>query len=222
MPSYVHIALPDSHSILGLNLEPFCLGHYILLSKYGCSFVAEDSSEDGKVGVNIGDLLLGLMVCSQTYEDAQTYLLGMERNNTQEVFLSKEEKQKARQAVKLTKKWGKYVTKTLKKVNSFSIYEHLTGFGLYIKEGCKQPIYFFEDDKDEGTTGGHWSQSIKLSLMEAGYSESRVMNMPLSQAFHDYIKLCERSGTVSMATEDEVKQIEEEERHTKRKGQLTS
>jgi hypothetical protein len=50
--------------ILGLELRPFCLGHYFLMEKYKCAFISEVGGE-----VGFSDLLIGLLICSRTYEE---------------------------------------------------------------------------------------------------------------------------------------------------------
>jgi len=57
--SYHDAAFPEPWQVLGLRLRPFSLGHYLKLRRLGCAFVADDTQR-----ATIGDLLLGVIVCS--------------------------------------------------------------------------------------------------------------------------------------------------------------
>src|SRR5688572_30214618 len=60
---------PGPHQVLGLELLPFSIGHFILLQKHGSVFVSQDGGEP-----EISDLLLTVLICSQTYEEAKKSL----------------------------------------------------------------------------------------------------------------------------------------------------
>ena len=61
MDDYLHSIIPEPVTILGQDLRPFSLGHYLLLQRLECAFVCEDKEP------LLGDLLLGLLVCGNTY-----------------------------------------------------------------------------------------------------------------------------------------------------------
>lgn len=209
MISYASISIPEPFTILGLRLKPFCLGHYILLSKYGCSFV----NEGEEVEVGMPDLILGLSICSMTYEQGLKYTKGLEfiQEKNKGFIFSREGRKEAKAAIHFTKQWGKQVTKAIKKQDGFNQYAELKAFARYIKEGSKQPNYFFDDEDDGRPRGGHWTQNMLLTLKsELGYSNSEAMNLPLSQVFYDYIKHCENNGTITMETEQERKLLEKQ------------
>jgi hypothetical protein len=56
---YAHAAIPDPFRILGLRLQPFSLGHLLLLQRFDCAFLADTPTTATKA-----DLILGVLVCS--------------------------------------------------------------------------------------------------------------------------------------------------------------
>ena len=53
MDDYLHSIIPEPVTILGQDLRPFSLGHYLLLQRLECAFVCEDKEP------LLGDLLWG-------------------------------------------------------------------------------------------------------------------------------------------------------------------
>lgn len=69
MNSYTSACFPDRWRILGLRLQPFCLGHALLLERYGSPFANAFQGEPiGEVG--FADLLLAIFICSKPYPQA--------------------------------------------------------------------------------------------------------------------------------------------------------
>lgn len=54
-------ALPEPHYSCGVRLRPFSIGHWLLLNRFGVSFVTGQDHE-------LGDLLVACLICSDTYE----------------------------------------------------------------------------------------------------------------------------------------------------------
>ena len=68
MDEYLHSIIPEPVTILGQELRPFSLGHYLLLNRLDCAFLSDDKEP------LLGDLLLGLLVCANTFETSQDIL----------------------------------------------------------------------------------------------------------------------------------------------------
>ena len=60
---YMGAVIPLPVRVIGTRLKPFSLGHVLILERLGCSFVC------GGIPT-VGDLLLGIVVCSRDYSDA--------------------------------------------------------------------------------------------------------------------------------------------------------
>jgi hypothetical protein len=170
---YFLAAIPEPFQILGLRLNPFCLGHYFLMRRFDCAFVNEES-----VNATIEDLVFGVLICSMTYEEFIEFLAS-------ENFLSE------------VKQWGAQFRL------DFSFTEKVKLFNEYLSKAFKQPSVVFEGD--ETNSGAHWSQTVKCALIaHCGYNESQAMNLPLSQAFHDFYKNAESNGVLRIVDDEEV------------------
>ena len=42
MDDYLHSIIPEPVTILGQELRPFSLGHYLLLNRLDCAFLSDD------------------------------------------------------------------------------------------------------------------------------------------------------------------------------------
>ena len=63
MLGFYQAAVPDGWQILGVRLRPLSLGHLILLHRHESAFVLGGIPEPE-------DLVLSVLVCARTYEDA--------------------------------------------------------------------------------------------------------------------------------------------------------
>jgi len=68
---YAVAALPDPYRILGLRLKPFCLGHYLLLQRFNCAFVASEPQP-----ITREDVLLGVLICSMWNNEFLEFISG--------------------------------------------------------------------------------------------------------------------------------------------------
>lgn len=178
--AYSLAAIPEPFQILGLRLKPFCLGHYFLMARFNVAFVSDETVE-----ATIDDLVLGVLICSMTYEQFVSFL---ESDNFQGEVTE----------------WGR------KTGVDFDLAAKVGLFNEYMARAFKQPMVIFEGQPSE--SGAHWSQVIKVSLLSMGYSHSEAMNLPLSQAFNDFYRQAENNGLVTIAppgVEEELRRQDE-------------
>jgi hypothetical protein len=174
--AYANAAIPEPYRILGLRLKPLCLGHYLHMARFNVGFVSEDS-----VSATIDDLVLGVLICSKTYQEFLDFL---EQDDVEEQV----------------KSWGA-------KCIQMDVPAKVKLFLDYITQGSVMPKYW--DEGSGQSSGAHWTQSVKLILTsELGYTNGEALNIPLTQAFADFFKFCESKGTVRLMTVDEIAQIE--------------
>lgn len=128
----------------------------------------------------LSDLILGVLICSMNYEDFMTWLYSADVEAEM-------------------KEWGK-------KSKQFDFEAKVALLRSYITEGSKQPTVFYERNGEP--SGAHWTQVLKLALVELGHDESGALNMPLGKAFEDYFKFAENKGAVRIATPEQCAQIE--------------
>jgi hypothetical protein len=188
--SYDRAAIPEPFQILGLRLKPFCLGHFLLLRRFECGFVSEASAVATRE-----DLLLGILVCSMSYEEFLDFL-------QEDNFLEQ------------LRDWGK-------KAGLFDLKEKALLFQRYLTEGTEKPGVWFEEDGEE--SAAHWSQAVFNTLAgQLNASRSEALNMPLTQAFMDFYKHAEGLGVISFMTEEEMELVESEEKLTQRRRDAES
>lgn len=181
--TYVDACVPERRVILNMTLRPLSLGHYILGNKFQVGFFADDKTE-----ISMEDLLVGLLICSMTFED----------------FLAFIEDDKA---LKQIQKWGKSVKKTCKEDKNFNIFLKIQEFSKYIQDGRKMPL-FTVDKEDNKNSGCHWSMSLlNVLTSKLNYSRSDALNMSLALAFIEYCKYAETEGAITLISNEQEEMV---------------
>lgn len=180
--AFFKAAIPEPFVILGLRLKPFSLGHYILMNRFEVAFVAA-----GEATADIPDLVLGVLICSKTYDD---FLAFIDREDCQ----------------KQVEEWGE-------KIGMFEFVDKVKIFSEYIAHHSEIPKFVYETETTE--SGGQWAQAVLLSLTgQLGYSREEALNIPLSEALTNYFKHAENQGLIRLMTADEIAACEEMEKET--------
>lgn len=194
---YFSAAWPEPWQILGIALHPFSLGHYIKLKQFGNVFVSEKSEVP-----TIGDLLLGVCVCSmKSHPDpAEDEFWQWWNRPAESTVLSRFfRKQPLRPAERDLIAWGR-------SARQFDFDEKAKQFAAYITQHSETPRYWiFEEKQDGGKSGAHWVHAVIHGLVaECGYSQLEAYNVPVAKALQDYIKACEAQGGVRLMTDEEI------------------
>lgn len=173
--AYPIAANPEPYQILGLKLKPFCLGHCEHMERHGVAFMDSNAKE-----ITVADLLLGVLICSKTYEDFPKFIA-------------------TENLLEEGKQW-------LKACGVFSVKDKIALFVEYIRHASQKPMVVFEHEGKQ--SGSHWIQCIKIGLIELGYTPSEAMNLPLAQAFADYYRAAENAGVLRILCREEAEEIE--------------
>ncbi len=140
-------------------------------------------SSDEKTA-EMADLVMGVYICSQTYEEFWQSI-------DEEDFLTR------------IQKWGEFA-------KDFDLKEKSLLFLKYIHDGSEQPVVIYEGETSQ--SGAHWAQTVLTVLTgQCGYTRSEALNAPLSLALHDFYKLAESNGLVTLATPDIAAALNEQE-----------
>lgn len=191
---------PEPYRVLGLKLRPFSLGHYFILTRHGCAFVA-----DSVHAASRKDLILACLVCSMTYEQWLEFStpdpLTFWQKTKAVIFGSFPEKRAAlaNKAIELTVlKWGRTI-------GIFDLKSKAELFQQYLTANTISPKYWvLRESKEE--SGGHWAHNILVTLTgELGFTHSEAVNMPLREAMVHFYKHAESLGIVRLMTPDEIK-----------------
>lgn len=185
---------------LGMRLRPYCLGHHLILRRFGLIFES-DTGEASLATAEIRDLLFGVFVCSQSYEES-------ERD--------------------LTRWWLPIFLRLWRwRIRNMDRNREQIKFGRYIEAGCWQPDENTPKDRKLKWMGSPWEVRLKCTLMqELGYTETQVMNRPLALCRLDAATLSEMDGRTEMfncadeALFAKVKELEAEEAKEKDAAEL--
>jgi len=217
VPAYTLASVPDPVTVLGIRLQPFSLGHYLLLKRFGSCFVASEQVE-----LSISDLLFGIMICSMTYNQFNEWMSEQNWFDENRFF-----KPIARRIRKMPffvrfpwfhrfmlnkwendmRSWSNEIVKYLNKTENFNVMEKMGMFMAYIKTGSETPHYYIEKE-GESDSGGHWSHTVLTTLTgKLGYTHAEAINMPLSKALYDFYKYLENEGCIKLFTEEDEESL---------------
>ena len=164
MLGFYQAAVPDGWQILGVRLRPLSLGHLILLHRHESAFVLGGIPEPE-------DLVLSVLVCARTYEDALELVESGQHNQE-----------------------SKKLDKALQACGSLG--DRYQWFANYLEEGLSGPKLWIKSDGAQ-KFGAPSEQVVKVALMsKMGLSESQVLNRPFSLCLWDMATLAELNGTL--------------------------
>lgn len=188
LENYTKALIPEPYIILGVPLRPLCLGHIFLMQRFGCKFSSEDPDTMG----GIDDLILGISICSRTYEGFLEFI------DNEKEFKS------------WTKKWGKAIKQQIKKEKHYDLFFKFSLFKEYLKHGIIIPKYWeLETGEKTEESGTHWTHSVlNVLTSELGYSQSEALNVPVARALQDYFRYLEKNGAITLMTDDELEMVE--------------
>ena len=184
-------ALPELHSILGLQLCPLSLGRYRLLKRFGCPFVEEENKEVS-IQELTKDLFFSLIICGLSVSEFN--------------YLLRHPKKLAKEARRFGKQAGKFIRKT----DGFSILQSFTQFRKYLEEGSSSPWVVLTKENSETSTA-HWSNSIAVTLRsKVGWTDEEINEKPLTEALTDFFKWCESEGMVTLYGHEQWRDLQSE------------
>jgi hypothetical protein len=195
--TYAETCIPNRHTVLGLELKDLALGHYLLMRRYDCAYAS-----DTETNVNLTDLILGVLICSMTFEEANEFF-----NLPPIKFWSVENLKTFGRAWYLSRSLGttgyeircwsdKYI-KQVKRQKYYNILSEAKAFQRYLDEGNQMPIYFPVKESDKPSPA-HWSIGLHNFLLTK-YTKSEAMNLSLRRAFMEYCKWAEEQGSIELA-----------------------
>lgn len=220
-PAYISAALPTEFNIMGKHLLPYSLGHRLHMIKHGCNFAS-----DTNTGGSIQDLILGIQICSRTYEHFIIWLregttitkqfLFFKWNNTitwdedcrnqgkaiKKYIRKKKLQQNLRNIGRLFlfKKPNRFNTPSINFIEKFNL------FKAYMRDGCVIPKTWKGKEDNSKKSGADWTETLSLTLQsEYHKTENEVLNMPFSKVLRDYFIYLESIEKLSLKTAEEIK-----------------
>lgn len=221
--------MPDPHFVCGVQLRPFCIGHWQHLQRCEISFAVGGEH-------TLNDLLLAVLICSKTYEDFAGSLqpadimreLSAWHRRLSGGFLG---------VWKRRMKWALYwlcnKVERLKRFRSRFIVSPEEVIGFNVQAECKAFEHYIAEHGGSAFIVNDWSRPVteyeqeqtskplrapELMVLlnaltaEQGFSESEARKMPLPKARWERAIFCERKGLVSIVSPQDAAEKEESQR----------
>ncbi len=200
MESYFKNAIPEKFRILGRKMKDLSLGHYCLLKRFDCAFVAE-----GEARATGADLIIGVLICSMTVDEFIAFADSRD-------FAKEVRRWSGKIAPKPWLAKIPWLGKWWRKHFGFDLYEKVGLFKAYITNNSVVPKFWDESENGQ-PSGSHWAHSIEVILRgELGWSRNEINTAPLSKALADYFKFAESRGSIRFMTDWEIELIEAAEK----------
>lgn len=181
--AWLNASLPERFTVLGQQLEPFSIGHIMMLRRLGNVF----AREEGGGRVTLGDLTQAVFICCHTFDEGWA---AFHQANLGELLT----------------KWGE-------KTDQFDFKEAVQWFREYLDHGYVLPEIKDASDKEgeKRMPGAPFLQRILLTLQsKLNYTRSEALNMPYAQALLDYFAYWEMEHAIKILNEQEIRERDEE------------
>lgn len=219
--------MPDPHTVCGVQLRPYCIGHWLHLQRCEVSFAVGGEHTEG-------DLLLATLICSKTYEDFAGSL--------QPVDLMRELSAWHRRLSggfsgvwKRRFKFTAYAIcnrfKCLKRFRAKFMVSPDDVMGFNVQQECKAFENYISEHGGSAFITNSWARPTTAAkqnqnsepmrapelmvlrdalTVEQGFSETEALNMPLPKARWERAIFCERKGWVRIVTDEDLKEMQSE------------
>ena len=203
--AYANVCVPEQYVVLGLKLKPLSLGHYLLMRRFGCAYAS-----DTETNVTFGDLVLGVLICSMTFNEALEFfnlppIKFMSWRNLQTLGFAYVMARKLGTTGYEIRCWGNKFRKQIKKKN-YNMLDEFKHFQRYIVQGSSIPNFYPSDNNSDKQSGAHWSIGLHSFLLSK-YTEEAALNLSLSRAFLEYCKWAEEQGALEFLQDYEEEMI---------------
>lgn len=169
---------PPIYSICGVQLRPFCLGHYVILRQFQSPISAEQEVAVTRMA-GCYWLFHALLVCAQSYEDNLAMLGDPKRfDETVEQF-------------------NKHIINHINSEPGWNLDAKLRLFKDYINYFMEMP-YFDEKgpQEAEAPSGIDWVQNLFVAFKKMGYNESEILNMNMRKLLYEWTSEAESQGAI--------------------------
>jgi hypothetical protein len=185
---YVDAILPQKFVVCGIELKPFCLGHYLLLERSGNPFISP-TPEPASINENTYFLFHALLVCALSFEDNIKIL---------EDDMGYKE---------LADKFLKNLTDIVNVKKDWNIIINVKLFEKYMRYYMDMPLYTEENQAEAGVPSGtDWKQTIFIVFKKLGYSDTEILNMNFKKLFYEWSSVAEGEGGLKVWNSIDIEQ----------------
>jgi len=185
---FFQAAIPEPVTLLGQKLEPFSIGHWILLERFDCSYIKGGDA-------TIPDLMLGVLICCHKYDEF------LELSHGQSIY-------------DLSKKWTKRIGNFdfVEKSKAFTEY-----IDDAVSSSPKYWVEESSKSNSSKRSGAPYVQTIKTFLLsKTNLTEQEILNRPFGQSVWDMTTVLEIEGSLrinSKADDDAAQEAKEFEKY---------
>lgn len=183
--AFLEAALPEPVTLLRQQLQPYSLGHEMLLQRIGNAFLTRQAMP------TVDDLYWGVYICCHTYDEAVAAL-----RQTEEEFKA------------LMAAWQKKVGA----ISEVELLELMIEFQRYINDGSQCPKFREISRPGQGARrrpGAPAAVALLNCLTgDLHWSRHEALNAPLGLARWHYCAWWERRGNIAITAKDEAAEIQ--------------
>ena len=176
--------VPERCFVAGTMMQPFSLGHHLLLSRLCIPLADHPAAECSQ-----DELLIAVAICGKTYSEGLSLLLSGEWED-------------------VVKRWLKKVRKGFK----YCGWDEIEGlFRAYLADGYRPPPTMQYDTVAAIKFTAPWEQLLKVRLIMAGFSEDEVLNGYLPARWYDYFTVCELRAADKISNQQELNRFQDKQ-----------
>lgn len=188
--------LPVKYKLFGVDLQPFSMGHYLVLKRFDSPLIKTGAAMN--LAQLIASLVLGVLVCSMTHKEFKS-LDSKKVDSCLSAIRTRLKKERINPVHKL-KLFNEYA----------SVDDCVPQFELMGSES---------DESSPKTLGGDWTENVIITMTRLGYSFDEVMELPLRVCLSHYFVFQQQEGNLRILTdeENEIAKIQLQEFERRRK-----
>ena len=194
-------AIPEPFQILGLRLLPLSIGRYRRLARHDCAFVASGKSE-----ATVGDLLLGLVICSMRCDEFDALVVAPGFSKDLKAWSKKGMPTPIASKVKwiyvlwnaspLSKRW--------RNKHDVNLLEKFELFKRYVAEAQAMPRFYSKSTSGK-TSAAHWVDNVEMVLRsELNWTSEEVNEQPLSKALADWCNWAYANDHIELVSDEDI------------------
>ena len=193
-------AIPEPFQILGLKLLPLSIGRYRRLARHECAFVASGKSE-----ATVGDLLLGLLICSMRCDEFDALVVAPGFVKELQAWSKRVMPAPLAAHVKwIYELWNiSPLGKRWRNNHSVNLIEKFELFKRYISEAQAMPKFYLKATSGKTSTA-HWVDNVEMVLRsELNWTSEEVNEQPLSKALADWCNWAHANDHIELVTDED-------------------
>ena len=180
--------IPPQHIVCGVQLKPFCLGHYMILRQLHNPLIS-DVERAVTADEGVYWLFHAIITCALSYED------NLEMMQDDAKFK------------KICNEFSEHLIQNMADDAKWNIPAKLLLFKKYINNHFSMPMYEVEGKHEGKASGIDWCQNMfNIFKQHMGYTDTEILNMPFRKLFYLYCSYAEENGALKVFNKTTLRQ----------------